>query len=413
VAVSTRRRVFLASGQNGVMGSRWAIKQLAAKKGQRAKDMLVLAQHNDPFYVGSDTQLAGAEWAKKLYRLLGQKRNVHLRRLHYFALTQPGHRKPDGRIYTNTAANWKFLHDSFKFARYLGLLGYDVFIDRRNLFTSSCNPCHFKTDKPSQWCSDMADRIERLCRFHIRGIVARCLPVHIEIWVEKSTAADLLNSIADKYHINIVASMGEISLTAVWQFMKRVSDINRPVRIFYVSDFDPAGEHMPISVARKIEFILRRYKLKKKVDIKLKPLMLTRRQCRRFQLPGVPVCESSKKSFSFTRYHGRISTELHALEVARPGYIHKIVSEQLRSYLDIARINKTVRVVESSMSQTIEQITQVIKENKTLAVAVRKAENLMGQNLPLPACDHSGPWLLDSKRDYLRQLAEYHLHKLR
>ena len=395
------------------MGSRCAIKQLAAKKGQRAKDMLVLAQYNDPFYVGSDTQLAGAKWAEKLYYMLGQKRDVHLRRLHYIALTQLWHRKPDGRIYTNTAANWKFLHDSFKFARYLGLLAYDVFVDRRNLFTSSCSPCNFKADKPSQWRSDIAGRIERLCRFHTRGIVARCLPVHIEIWVEKSTASDLLNSIAEKYHINVVASMGEISLTAVWQFVKRVSCVDRPVRIFYVSDFDPAGDHMPISVARKIEFILRQYKLKKKLDIKLKPLMLTRRQCRKFQLPGVPVCESSKKSFSFTQYHGRISTELHALEVAQPGYIHKTVSEQLRKYLDIAKINKTVRVVESAMSQTIEQISRVIKENKTLAGAIMAAEGLMGQNRTMPDCDNSEPWLLDSKRDYLRQLAEYHLHKLR
>jgi len=46
--------------------------------------MLVLAQYNDPFYVGSDTQLAGAKWAEKLYYMLGQKREVHLRRLHYF-----------------------------------------------------------------------------------------------------------------------------------------------------------------------------------------------------------------------------------------------------------------------------------------------------------------------------------------
>jgi len=73
------------------MGNRCAIKQLAAKKGQRVKDMLVLAQYNDPFYVGSDTQLAGAEWAEKLFCMLGQERNVHLRRLHYFALTQPRH----------------------------------------------------------------------------------------------------------------------------------------------------------------------------------------------------------------------------------------------------------------------------------------------------------------------------------
>jgi hypothetical protein len=29
-------------------------------------------------------------------------------------------------------------------------------------------------------------------------------------------------------------------------------------RILYISDFDPAGAHMPVSVARKIEYLLRR-----------------------------------------------------------------------------------------------------------------------------------------------------------
>jgi len=33
---------------------------------------------------------------------------------------------------------------------------------------------------------------------------------------------------------------------------------DHPLRIFYVSDFDPAGQCMPVSAARKIEFFSRR-----------------------------------------------------------------------------------------------------------------------------------------------------------
>jgi len=71
------------------MRGRRAIKLLATKKGQRAKDMLVMAEFNDPFYVGSETQCTSAEWVRELYLLLRPKRTVHIRRLHYFALTQP------------------------------------------------------------------------------------------------------------------------------------------------------------------------------------------------------------------------------------------------------------------------------------------------------------------------------------
>ena len=395
------------------MKGRSAIKQLATKKGQRVKDLLVLSEFNDPFYVGSKTQYANAEWARELYLLLRPKRTVHIRRLHYFALTQPQHRKPNGRIYTNTEANWKFLTCACKFARYLNLLPYDAFIDRRNLFQPPQKWPIIKCDHPGQWRHIMIETIERLCRLHIRFMLSRLLPVHIEIWVEKSTAADLLESIAKKYNINIVTSMGDISLTAVWQFTKRIANCNKPVRMFYISDFDPAGENMPISVARKIEFLLRQHKLSRKVDVKLKPLMLTRRQCKKFNLPGIPLPVNVKGNYSFTRYHGRIVTELHTLEVARPGYICKLVNNQLKRYLDVSKITRAAKIADNAITQLSDQFAGVIDRSANLAVVFRIMENLLAQSNLTQDCDAHGPWLLDSHRDYLTQLATYQLHRLR
>jgi len=392
---------------------RRAIKLLATKKGRRAKDMLVMAEFNDPFYVGSETQCTSAEWARQLYLLLRPKRTVHIRRLHYFALTQPQHRKPNGRIYTNTEANWKFLKCACKFARYLNLLPYDAFIDRRNQLPPSRKWPAVKCDYPSQWRRLMVETIYRFCRLHVTVVLARLLPVHIEIWVEKSTAADLLQTVAEKYNINIVTSMGEISLTAVWQFIKRITDCDKPVRIFYISDFDPAGENMPVSVARKIEFILRQFRLSRKLDVKLKPLMLTRRQCKKFNLPGIPLPESSRKTYSFTTYHGRTVTELHALEVARPGHVCKFVDDQLKDYLDLAKITHAARIANNAIAQLSGQIEAVIEKNTDLAIVFRAMEKLLAQSSLMADSDADGPWLLDSHRDYMTQLAAYHLHRLR
>ncbi len=395
------------------MRGRHAIKQLATKKGRRAKDMLVMDEFNDPFYVGSETQCTSAEWARQLYLLLRPKRTVHIRRLHYFALTQPQHRKPNGRIYANTEANWKFLKCACKFARYLNLLPYDAFSDRRNQLPPSRKWPTVKCDYPSQWRRLMVETIYGFCRLHVTAVLARLLPVHIEIWVEKSTAADLLQTVAEKYNINIVTGMGEISLTAVWQFVKRITDCNKPVRIFYISDFDPAGENMPVSVARKIEFILRQLRLSRKLDVKLKPLMLTRRQCKKFNLPGIPLPESSRKTYSFTTYHGRAVTELHALEVARPGHVCKFVDDQLKGYLDLAKITHAARIANNAIAQLSEQIGAVIEKNTDLAIVFRAMEKLLAQSSLMADCDADGPWLLDSHRDYMTQLAAYHLHRLR
>ncbi len=368
---------------------------------------------NDPFYVGSKSQQSSAEWARELYLLLRPKQTVHVRRLHYFALTQPQHRKPNGRVYTNTEADWKYLKCACKFARYLNLLPYDVFSDRRNLFPSERKWPTIGGDHHLHCRRLMIETIYSICKLHVATVLAKLLPMHIEIWVEKSTAADLLKAVAEKYNINIVTSMGEISLTAVWRFIKRIAESTKPVRIFYISDFDPAGEKMPVSVARKMEFLLRQLRLSRKLDVKLKPLMLTRRQCRKFDLPSTPLSPSSRKTYSFTTYNGFGVTELQALEVFRPGYISKFVDDHLKSYLDLPKITRARRIADNAIAQLSGQIEAVIEKNSGLGVVFKAMEKLLAQSNLMADSDADGPWLLDSQRDYMTQLAEYHLHRLR
>lgn len=366
---------------------------------------------NDPFYIGSAAHYVAAEWARRLYMLLPAGQKVHIRRLHYFALTQPQHTKPSGQVYRNTGADWKFLCDACKFARYLEILPYDVFIDRRRAAAVPLygEPAGF--DCPQQWTRTLTERIEALCRMQMKLMLARLMPVHIEVWVEKSSAADLIESVGHRYSVNIMTTAGELSLTAVWDFIKRIKDARKPVRIFYISDFDPAGENMPISVSRKIEFLLRRYRLSKKVDLKLRPLLLTRLQCRRFNLPGVPLPEGSRWNSQFARYNGRVATELHALEVARPGHIRQMVQEELGKYLNLVRLSRACRLAEAALQEVLEVVRVLLAEQQLLPVALRLLERSVAGSWR--RVEYDGPWLLDSERDYLTQLATYHLYRLR
>lgn len=394
------------------MKRRRAIKSLAKKIGRKPKDLLVLAQYNDPFYVGSKTQYANAEWAAVLYNLLAIKTPVHIRRLHYFALTQPQHRKPNGSIYKNTNADWKFLGYACKFARYLGLLSYDNFVDHRAAQNIQKWP-YSKTENPDQWKKQINYTLERFRRLYAGFMLSKLLPVHIEIWVEKSTAADLLKPIAEKYHITVITSMGDISLSAVWQFIKRISRTKKPVRIFYISDFDPSGQNMPISVARKIEFLLRQQRLRRYLDVKLRPLMLTRRQCEKFHLPGIPLSDSFTSGFSFTKYYGRVATELHALEVVRPGHICSSVDSQLKKYLDLSKITQAARLADNVTTQLFSQIGDMIEKNTDFNAFFKTTEKILAQNIHVKECDFYEPWLFDSKRDYMTQLQTYHMQRLR
>ncbi|KXK20468.1 MAG: hypothetical protein UZ15_CFX003001693 [Chloroflexi bacterium OLB15] len=63
---------------------------------------------------------------------------------------------------------------------------------------------------------------------------------------------DVLLPLCGQYRVNLVTGVGEMSITSVLELTRRMN--GKPVRIFYVSDFDPAGQSMPCAVARKVEY---------------------------------------------------------------------------------------------------------------------------------------------------------------
>ena len=67
---------------------------------------------------------------------------------------------------------------------------------------------------------------------------------------------DILIPLCQRYYVNLVTGIGFLSITHVLQLIDRVIDNRKPTRIFYISDFDPAGVQMPVQVSRQIEYWL-------------------------------------------------------------------------------------------------------------------------------------------------------------
>ena len=233
----------------------------------------------------------------------------------------------------------------------------------------------------------------------------RALAYHLEIWAEKSTQNDIILPIAGNHRANVVTGLGELSITAVNQLIQRIQQADKPVRIFYISDFDPAGETMPISVARKIEYFVHNTNLK---DIKLTSLMLTQEQCIEYQLPRTPIKESDKRKSGFEERHGSGATELDALEALHPGEMGNILQQAISLYVDADSYNV------------------VIEENQRIRLAIKEAlqerlEEVLSDfsfdydsDFDMPEASlirERDGWLFDSKRSYIDQLGKYKSHK--
>lgn len=337
------------------------IKIFAKDMKLKVKDLIALAPQNDPFYCGSRSEVAKAEWFTTLWERFGG-RGAHIRRIHYRAQAQEtALLKPDSLPYENTVGCWGYLCQAAKYARYLALVPASDFVDRRNEppivhakwyklgdwdYTDPTPGYHTQDDG---WESYILPELPRLGElpyslpdlpdFKVTGYTSEWggkivqQDYHVELWAEKTGVDDVLVPLCKHYGLNLVRGKGELSVTTALDFLERVRDADRPGRILYVSDYDPAGLGMPISVARKLEFFQREFGFDD-LDVMLEPLVLTAKQVREHDLPRKPVKDSDKRKASWIATQGAGQVELDALEALHPGVLAGIVKTTLLTYYD-------------------------------------------------------------------------------
>jgi hypothetical protein len=338
------------------------IKQLAKENGLKIADLCALAPKNDPFFTGRPAEKVAAEWFAALWHGFGYQRGIHLRRMHYQLVSQdPPVKRPDSTSYENTQRDWDYLNEASKWARYLNLVSPEAFVDRRNpeaiINAQWHKPGDWLYDDPTPgyevvegWPTEDEDEespyivpqlpqlaslsdLPDLPVFEVIGYTGVQQTHHLEVWCEKTTMNDVLLPLCKRYGANLITGAGEMSITSVVDFLQRVRQAERAARIIYISDFDPAGLGMPISVARKVEYFQRNEGFDD-LDIRLHPVALNAGQVQQYNLPRVPVKDSDLRKANWEATHGEGQVELDALEALHPGTLTQIVEEAILQWYD-------------------------------------------------------------------------------
>jgi hypothetical protein len=413
------------------------IKHLASVTGTSVKDLKVLA--NDPFYVRPTWKRDG-EWFASIWNDIGAAKGVHLRRIHYAVVSQADPvKKPNGEVYQNTQNDWNFLVTASLAARYLGLVPVEDLADNRNREpiinapeTSAASPeVDVRESQPYIPIFDFPDLPELVLRDF-----APEQDYLVEIWSEKSTLDDVLKPIARKMRCNLVVCTGETSEVQCRKLIERAQRASKPVRIVYLSDFDPAGRSMPVAAARKIEYWLRQRGLD--LDIRLDQVALTPEQVAEYDLPRSFIKESERRRQAFENRFGLGATEIEALEACKPGVLGRLVQDEVQRWIDptlerrFADREREINRVLSAKEQAIyshfdDEIGELKAEHAELVDRLRdfeeRANAVWGRvnariaaetetvdvdpPTPAPAEERDDP-LFDSKRGYLAQLDAYH-----
>jgi hypothetical protein len=424
------------------------LKAFAAELGRPAKTMLALAPNNDPFSI-TPGRRAWAEWFASIWQRLDMGHGAHLRRVHYATISQENPiKKLDGTLYTNTTGDWNDLAIASRDARLLDLVPAEDFVDRRNnepfiRLTNESEPGFLTITHRQPEVETAAISMPDLPRLLLSPPTV-LQPYHVEIWCEKTTANDVLEPLAEDYDLNVITGSGELSVTACVNVVERAEQSGRPVRILYVSDFDPKGRDMPVSVARKIEH---RVYLKglNHLKIQLRPIVLTHEQCIAYRLPRTPI-KDRKRAAAFAQRFGAGATELDALEALRPGEPRNIIEREIERYYDpdldhrvrekAAEIGRTIAAIHTDVRgrhqreikalaaewKTINedhsrQIAAWAKRAKPVWHAVTKslaeqAPDFDRIDWPEPADgDEDDDPLFDSTRSYVEQINRYKRHQ--
>ena len=407
---------------------------------------LVLSRYSDPWTPWGETHVQKARWVADYFTKMG--RQIHERGFHYWLVSLGDVVKPDGTPYSNTEKDWNLLQQWVKWAKYIKMGDWSNLIDRKHpepidYLEIPAEAGHlFEGFEGFEGVEGVegVDTPEKLVENKLKGLVDSFVEEimlavpHYEnlgyqnyflvVFCEKSTMNDYIAPVVEQLNSVFQPLVGESSVERVEAIVRRANEVKKPVRIFYISDFDPSGNQMPISVARKAEWFVReKYKLP--FEVKLKQIALTYDQVTKYRLPGIPTKESDSRARGFIERFGDRATELDALEALYPGELAKIVREALEPYYDHEN-PKQVLDENDRMAREARQMIETIRPKLAEALSGLKVEGLesldlretINRDFEPPKADHfvddnDGDWLLDTSHDYEQQLHIYRQWKER
>ena len=335
-----------------------ALREIIKNAGSSLDSWTVMSSMTDPYRIDTRANNRNAQWLADAWKACALT-EIHARGLHYSLVSMPDLIKPDGERYLNTERDWLFLQTTVNHARWLGHIDFDAITDERN-----AGPELYLPPDYGRCGIEVEHDAERLTYFsRMPTLDVFCQAPHasqafrLVIVGEKSSLRNVLRPICRKYEAELILPTGELSTTLLYGIVKRAAADGRPCRLFYLSDFDPSGLHMPLEVARKIQALV---DLKfPGLDIEVHRCALSQQQVKTLGLPETPLKESELRAEKWRERFGCEQTEIDALATLRADVLANIVEKDLSPYFDKTLQFRHRQAFEFAKDQTAKRIEQV------------------------------------------------------
>jgi hypothetical protein len=165
---------------------------------------------------------------------------------------------------------------------------------------------------------------------------------YVEVWIEKDALAGVVYPITSMYDVPLMVARGYSSLSFLHDAAEYINDLDVPVYLYHLGDFDPSG----VNAGEKIEETLR--EMAPDAEIHFERLAVTLSQIQEWDLPTRPTKASDSRAKGF----GNISVELDAIE---PDLLRNLVRIYIEKHLPPDQL-KVLQVAEESERTLIRQL---------------------------------------------------------
>ena len=130
----------------------------------------------------------------------------------------------------------------------------------------------------------------------------------------------------------MILRTGEMSDTQIFQMLKRAEVDGRPLVIFSLGDFDPAGNQMAVSIARKVQAFAETII---DIDAQVFAPALTLEQCKEWNLPSTELKKTEKRAVNWVYRWSWGQTELDAAVALVPNEFQKSIWQAMQVFWDV------------------------------------------------------------------------------
>lgn len=166
---------------------------------------------------------------------------------------------------------------------------------------------------------------------------------YLEMYCEKKAGINVLQPIADNYHIYFGFNKGYSSASAMYDLAKRIMEQienSKMVIILYFGDHDASGLDMIRDINERITEFLVEGEYPVEPDFEVIPVALTMKQIEEYNPPPNPAKITDPRAKWYIEKFGEESWELDSIDAME---LRRIAENSILRYIDIEKYNTWVK----------------------------------------------------------------------